>query len=309
MIEVKNLVKKYGQFEVLKSIDFSVDKGTVFGFLGKNGVGKSTTMNILTGLIGFNSGEIKFEGLDFVKNKGKIMQSIGYLTENPVFYEYMTAVEYLNFIAEVSDYDKNSRSKRIEELLEQVKLTEAKNRKVGGYSRGMKQRLGLAVALFNHPKYLFLDEPTSALDPQGRLEMVELISDLKGKDITVFLSTHILSDVERVCDEVSIMDKGNILLTKNLKDLQKEFIQPIFDITFEEECNVIAETLQGLSWVDNIKNVDTRKISVYAKDMDIAKQNLMGELVKFKNPVINYQIRQGNLEDIFIRMVNGNGII
>lgn len=307
MIEVNNLVKKYGEFDVLQSIDFKVEKGLVFGFLGKNGAGKSTTMNILTGLIGFNSGQIKFEGLDFTKNKGKIMQSIGYLTENPIFYEYMTAVEYLSFIAELSNYA-GSRKKRIDELLEQVKLTEAKGRKVGGYSRGMKQRLGLAVALFNHPKYLFLDEPTSALDPQGRLEMVDLISQLKGNEITVFLSTHILSDVERVCDEVSILDKGKILVTENLKKLQQEYIQPIFDISFEEECGEVAKSLEELSWVENVK-LDNRKISVYAQDMNLAKERLMGELIKHKNPVLNYQVRQGNLEDIFIRMVNNNGII
>ena len=303
MIEVKNLVKKYGEFEVLKSINFKVETGTVFGFLGKNGVGKSTTMNTLTGLISFNSGEITYEGLDFTKNKQEIMKSIGYLTENPVFYDYMTAVEYLRFIAEVSRYDQGPVNKRIDELLEQVKLTEAKNRKVGGYSRGMKQRLGLAVALFNNPKYLFLDEPTSALDPQGRLEMVELINQLKGSKITVFLSTHILSDVERVCDEVCIIDKGKVLLTSNLKKLQQEYIQPIFDISFENDCSDIAKSLKELTWIDNVV-VNNRSMSVYANDMGLAKSNLITELAKGQNVVESYQIRQGNLEDIFIRMVN-----
>lgn len=308
MIEVKSLVKKYGNFEVLKSINFKVDTGTVYGFLGKNGVGKSTTMNILTGLIDYNSGEISYEGMDFNKNKEKIMQSIGYLTENPVFYEYMTAVEYLQFIAQVSGYDKGSVNSRVEELLDQVKLTEAKNRRVGGYSRGMKQRLGLAVALFNYPKYLFLDEPTSALDPQGRLEMVDLISQLKDSKITVFLSTHILSDVERVCDEVCIIDKGQILLTSNLKQLQRDYVQPIFDVTFETDCNNVADNLKILPWVEKIV-VNRNLLSIYAKDMDVAKTNLLGELAKENNPVINYQIRQGNLEDIFIRMVNENGVV
>lgn len=308
MIEVKNLIKKYADFEVLKSINFKVETGAVFGFLGKNGVGKSTTMNILTGLIEFNSGDISFDGLDFTKNKEKIMKSIGYLTENPVFYDYMNAEEYLDFIGELSGYDKGLVKKRRDELLEQVKLDHAKKRKVGGYSRGMKQRLGLAVALFNHPKFLFLDEPTSALDPQGRLEMVELINNLKDNKTTVFLSTHILSDVERVCDEVCIIDKGQILLTSNLKQLQKDFIQPIFDVTFEEECEEIASRLKHLPWVDKVVS-EKRTLSVYANDMETAKNSLVRELIVPNNPIVNYQIRQGNLEDIFIRMVNENGIV
>lgn len=308
MIEVRNLVKRYSNFEVLKSIDFKVDTGTVYGFLGKNGVGKSTTMNILTGLIDYNSGEIIYEGMDFNKNKHSIMQTIGYLTENPIFYEYMTAVEYLRFTAELSGYGKRSINKRIDELLEQVKLTDAKNRRVGGYSRGMKQRLGLAVALFNNPKYLFLDEPTSALDPQGRLEMVDLISQLKDNKITVFLSTHILSDVERVCDEVCIIDKGQILLTSNLEQLQRDYVQPIFDVTFESECSKVVDSLKLLPWVEKLV-VNGKTLSIYTKDMETAKSNLLGELAKQNNHVINYQIRQGSLEDIFIRMVNENGIV
>ncbi|SES69489.1 ABC transporter ATP-binding protein [Anaerobranca gottschalkii] len=308
MIQVEGLVKKYGDFQVLKSINFTVKKGSVFGFLGKNGAGKSTTMNILTGLINFNSGKITFDGLNFPENKNQILKKIGYLPENPVFYDYMTGEEYLHFIAGVSGFPKGSIKNRVEELLHQVKLTDAKDRRVGGYSRGMKQRLGLAVALFNHPQYLFLDEPTSALDPQGRLEMVELITELKDKSITVFLSTHILSDVERVCDEVCILDKGEILLSSSLEELQKKYIQPIFDITFENDCAKVAEELKNLPWVEKVVQ-EKRNLSLYAKDLEKAKRELINQLGKLDNPVVNYQIRQGNLEDIFIRLVNYNDII
>ncbi|SHJ69553.1 ABC-2 type transport system ATP-binding protein [Anaerobranca californiensis DSM 14826] len=308
MIEVKGLIKKYGDFEVIKSIDFTVKKGSVFGFLGKNGAGKTTTMNILTGLINYNSGKITIDGLDFPENKNQILRKIGYLPENPVFYDYMTGEEYLYFIAGVSGIPQMSIKSRVEELLHQVKLTDAKDRRVGGYSRGMKQRLGLAVALFNYPQYLFLDEPTSALDPQGRLEILDLITELKDNKTTVFLSTHILSDVERVCDEVCILDKGKILLTSSLEDLQNKYIQRIFDITFENDCSSIVEKLKNLPYVEKVVQ-QKRSLSIYAKDLEKAKRELLNELVKLDNPIVNYQIRQGNLEDIFIRLVNNNDIL
>ncbi len=303
MLLVKDLIKSYDSLQVLKSISFEVKQGSVFGFLGRNGQGKSTTMNILTGLIGYNSGEIYIDGKAFKEHKPALMKSIGYLTENPVFYGYMTAKEYLRFIGEISDYDKKGLNSRIEKLLDQVKLTEVANRKVGGFSRGMKQRLALAVALLNHPSLLFLDEPTSALDPEGRMEMLDLIDELKGSGITVFLSTHILNDVERVCDNVSILNKGDIILTKSLKDLNEEFIQPIYDIELEEDCTKFSETLKAYSWVDTIQT-NGKKLSVYINDMNLARIQLLETLAREKTAVISYQVRKNSLEDIFIRMVN-----
>ncbi len=308
MIKVVNLKKSYGHLEALKSISFEVEKGSVFGFIGRNGAGKTTTMNILTGLIRFNSGEIFIKGKDFLKNKHELIKSIGYLPETPTFYNYMNAREYLNFIGEIIGIELKELNKRIDELLEMVKLVKPSKRRISGYSRGMKQRLALAVAFMNNPEILFLDEPASALDPEGRLEMLEIIENLKDEKITIFLSTHILNDAERVCDKICIIDEGKILTTKNLSELYETYIQPIFDIEFEKDPKDETDLLKKLNWVESIK-ADREKISLYVKDIDYAKRQILKELSKLNTNVVNYQIRKSNLEDIFIKMVNKNEVV
>ena len=308
MIKVVGLKKSYGRLEALKSISFEVEKGSVFGFIGRNGAGKTTAMNILTGLIRFNGGKIFIKGKDFLKNKQELVRSIGYLPETPTFYNYMNAYEYLNFIARIIGCDLKKSSKSVGKLLEMVKLTKQGKRRIGGYSRGMKQRLALAVAFMNSPEILFLDEPASALDPEGRMEMLELIEDLKDDKITIFLSTHILNDAERVCDRICIIDEGKILLTKNLSELHETYIQPIFDVEFEEDPKNEVDLLKKFSWVESIKE-NGRRISIYVKDMDYAKKEILKELSKLNTNVTSYQIRKSTLEDIFMRMVSKNEII
>jgi len=305
MIKVVNINKKYGDFEVLKNICFEIKKGTIYGFLGPNGSGKTTTMNILSGLIDFNSGEIYLDGEDFKKNKRQLLRKVGYLPQNPVFYNYMNANEYLHFIGEIANMTEKNIRERTIELLDIVKLSAVAKRNIGQYSGGMKQRLGIAVALFNKPEIVFLDEPTSALDPKGRMEILEFIKDLKSLGTTVFLSTHILSDVERVCDEVSILDKGQILISDNLENLKDKYIQPIFDIEFEKSCVNLDKVLLGFKWVEKISIVEN-KASIYVNNLDIAKSELLKLLVQGENNILSYDLRKSNLEDIFIRLVNKN---
>ncbi|MCB2294177.1 ABC transporter ATP-binding protein [Clostridium algoriphilum] len=305
MIKVVNVNKKYGDIEVLKNICFEIKKGTIYGFLGPNGAGKTTTMNILSGLIDFNSGGIYLDGKDFKKNKRELLRKVGYLPQNPVFYNYMNANEYLHFIGEIANMTEKNILKRTIEILDIVKLSASAKRKIGQYSGGMKQRLGIAVALFNKPEIVFLDEPTSALDPEGRMEILEFIKDLKSSGTTVFLSTHILSDVERVCDELSILDKGQILISDNLENLKNKYIQPIFDIEFEKNCLTLDKVLLGFKWVEKVSIVEN-KVSIYVNNLDIAKSELLKLLVQGENNILSYDLRKSNLEDIFIRLVNKN---
>jgi len=302
MIKVANLVKNYRNVEALKAISFEVDKGSVFGFIGRNGAGKTTTMNILTGLIRFNSGKIFIKGKDFLKHKRELVKSIGYLPETPAFYNYMNAYQYLNFMRDIIGFDAEKSGKYIKRLIEMVKLTKQAKRRIGGYSRGMKQRLALAVAFMNNPEILFLDEPASALDPEGRLEMLELIESLKNDRITIFISTHILNDAERVCDKICIIDEGKIILTEDLSQLYKTYIQPIFDIEFEEEPGKEVNRLKKLSWIESIKRKG-RRVSLYIKDIDHAKKEVLKEISKLKVNISSYQIRKSTLEDIYIRMI------
>ena len=303
MLKVTNLFKNYGSHKVLKGVSFEVQKGSIYGFLGQNGAGKSTTMNILTGLIDYNSGDISYDGIDFKKNKRALLNKVGYLTQDPVFYGYMNAIEYLNFIGKINGLTPKESSKRCDELLQLTKLKESAKRRISGYSGGMKQRLGIAVALFNNPEMLFLDEPTSALDPEGRMEILEFINNLKDKGTTIFLSSHILSDIERVCDEVSIINDGKIVLSDKLENLKNEYIQPIYDIEFQDNCDYIKEELLKLSWVENAKS-NNNKLSVYLKDLNAGKSEFLKELSKFNTPVLSFNLRRSNLEDIFMRMVN-----
>lgn len=305
MLKVSNLTKKYGSLEVLKGISFEIKKGMIYGFLGQNGAGKTTTMNILTGLIGHNGGEIYLNGKPLKEDKRKLLQTVGYLPQHPVFYGYVTALEYLNFIGTVNKMPAKKIKERSQEVLNIVKLSEAANRKVGGYSGGMKQRFGMAVAMFNNPEILILDEPTSALDPEGRMEVLELIEQLKASGTTVFLSTHILNDVERVCDEVSILHEGRIIISENLEELRNKYIQPIYDVEFQHECSAIKDKLLRLNWIQNV-SINRNTASIYVSDLNVANKALLKELIDENNPVIAFNLRKSNLEDIFLRLVNKN---
>lgn len=305
MLKAVNLTKRYGSLEVLKGISFEVKKGSIYGFLGPNGAGKSTTMNILSGLIDFNGGEIYLDKQDFKKNKRKLLKRVGYLPQSPVFYGYMTAVEYLTFIGELGGMESEKIKNRIIELLDVVKLTESSKRRISTYSGGMKQRLGLAAALFNSPELVFLDEPTSALDPEGRMEVLEFIKGLKKSGTTVFFSTHILNDIERVCDEVSILNEGKILVSDNLENLKMKYIQPIYDIEFENNLCGLESRFKNVPWIQKTVTKGNRA-AIYVNDMNRAKGELLGLIAKESNPVISFNHRKSNLEDIFIRLVNNN---
>ncbi len=214
----------------------------------------------------------------------------------------MNAYEYLGFIGKIAGFDQGSIKKRIEELLHLVGMDKRGKKKISGYSRGMKQRLALATAIFKEPEILFLDEPSSALDPEGRLEMLDLIDDLKDNKITIFLSTHILNDAERVCDTICIIDEGEIILTEKLSRLYEKYIQPVFDIEFEGVPKIEARLLEKLDWVESIIE-NGKKVSLQVNDIDHAKKEILSELSKFDMNIISYQIRKQNLEDIFIGMV------
>lgn len=308
MLKVVNLTKRYGSLEVLKGISFEIKKGMIYGFLGQNGAGKSTTMNILTGLIDHNGGEIYLDGKALKDNKRALLQKVGYLPQDPVFYGYMTGYEYMDFIGQVNKMPQKRIKERSQELLEVVGLKDAANRRVGGYSGGMKQRFGLAVSMFNYPEILFLDEPTSALDPEGRMELLEFILSLKEKGTTVFLSTHILNDVERICDEVSIIHQGKIVISENLEVLKNKYIQPIYDVEFEKNCESISDRLKSEGWIQNV-TVNRNHASVYVSNMKAASNQLLSLLINENNPITSFNLRKSNLEDIFIRVVSGDGNI
>jgi len=303
MLNVEALSKSYGQTRALREVTFQVTSGQVFGFLGPNGAGKTTAMNIIAGLIEFDSGAVTIDGMDLRRNRPSLRGVVGYLPESPAFYGYMTAREYLLFIGDVSGLTPAANRARADELLDTVGLAEAGRRRIGGYSRGMKQRLGMAAAIYNRPRLLLLDEPTSALDPQGRLDVITLVARMRDAGMTVFLSTHILADVERVCDSVAIIKSGAIVAADSMAGLRERYIQPVVDVVFDRVLESVPAEITNAPHVDRAA-LDGEKLSVYMRDLSLGKRGLLHALASLDAGVASYSVRQPSLEDIFVRLVN-----
>jgi ABC-2 type transport system ATP-binding protein len=244
VLEIEQLRKSYGTQNVLDGVTFSVDSGSVYGFIGKNGAGKTTTMTIALGLLKPDEGTVRINGELVTYGDTKTNKYVGYLPDVPEFYPFLTAGEYMALCADVSGLDKKESKKKINELLEMVGLENNKKR-IRNYSRGMKQRLGIAQALINDPILLICDEPTSALDPIGRQQLLAVLKKVKEKT-TVIFSTHILTDVEAVCDKVAILNNGKIVKQGSVDQLKAEvkINQWTVVLETEEEAGRVAEALE-----------------------------------------------------------------
>lgn len=213
MITIKNLTKEYSKTKVVDNLSLDVKEGVMFGFLGPNGAGKTTAMKMILGLTDCDKGSIKIDDID--SNSIKIKERIGYMPEDPYFYDHLSASEFMNFMASLFKSKKLPTTNY--QLLSEFGLDKVANKKIGHFSKGMKQRLGLAQALVNDPKYLFLDEPLDGLDPIGRREFKQILLKLKKKGKTIFFNSHILSDVEEICDQIGIINKGKLVYSGPVK--------------------------------------------------------------------------------------------
>lgn len=301
-IELIGLTKKFGEYTAVDCLELQVKKGSVFGFLGPNGAGKTTTMKMMMGLSKPTAGSINILGREVGDGLGKISHSIGYLPEVPSFYGWMRAGEYLAFSGELFGIEQSILKPRISDLLNKAGLQKIK-KPISAFSRGMKQRLGIAQALINDPQVIFLDEPTSALDPIGRKEILEHIDSL-SEERTVFLSTHILSDVERVCDEVAIIDKGKLIVQTDLKALKEKYERPLFELSFEEPAASFREYL-NVGWVEDIE-VNGGSVKVKVTDLAIAQSELPKLIVRSKMKLRSFRIVDDTFEDIFIQLLGSN---
>ena len=303
-VRIEALHKHYGAVRALDGLTLTVEEKTIFGFLGPNGAGKSTTLRLLTGLAHPTSGQAWVAGCE-ISDSQKVAARIGYLPEEPAFYAWMTPVEFLEHVGSLFGLSGAERKRRTLELLEQVGLAQVKKRRIGGFSRGMRQRLGLAQALVNRPEVLFLDEPVSALDPAGRKEVLDMIERLRGAS-TVFMSTHILADVERVCDSVGIIDHGKLVVEARQSELLAQYTIPAFELECEPADRAAFE-----SWVKNLPsqpwastavlNGDVARIIV--KDMAVAQVELLAQAAQSRLRLRRYEVVTPSLEDIFLRLV------
>jgi len=235
VLSIKNLSKSFGTNKVIDNISFEVPEGSVFGFIGANGAGKTTTMKMILGLLPFDSGEIYVCGEKVSFGATKTNRFIGYLPDVPEFYGYMRPKEYLYLCGEVVGLNSEVIKQRTSYLLEKVGLADVTKR-IKSFSRGMKQRLGVAQALFNEPKLLICDEPTSALDPIGRKEILDILKGIRG-NTTVIFSTHILADVERICDRLAVLHNSNIVLESAISDLKLERKSRTVELEFANEID------------------------------------------------------------------------
>lgn len=218
VLKVERLKKTFNQKEVISNVNLTIEKGIIYGLIGKNGAGKTTIMTMILGQLKPDQGKIYVDGIKVEPGGEKTNQVIGYAPDIPSFYNYMTGQEYLEFCAKITHFKSSDLSKYVRSILKKVGLTDVDVKKIKNYSRGMKQRLGIAQALLSKPKLLICDEPTSALDPTGRKEILELLVSLK-EEMTIVLSTHILSDIEKICDKVGFLSHGKIVKEGNLSDL------------------------------------------------------------------------------------------
>jgi ABC-2 type transport system ATP-binding protein len=307
-IEIRGLTKHYGQVKALDGLDLHVPAGSVFGFLGPNGAGKTTALSILAGLSHSSSGEATISGLNVEEQGMQVRQRIGFLRQDPRFYTWMTGRETLQFTGRFFEHDHREIDRRADELLDLVDLTGAAKRKMGSYSGGMRQRLGVAQALMGKPEVLLLDEPSSALDPAGRYEVLQIMERLRGST-TVFYSTHILQDVERVADEVAIIHNGKRLLQAPMRQLLSSD-QLALLVEVEGDATGLIDELKRQQFVTSLSTsngevANRHMLRIEVSDLNAARRALPAMIVHFGVLLLSFQTERQSLEEVFLSLTQG----
>ena len=295
ILQITNLQKRFGDKEVLKGLGLSVPEQSIFGFIGQNGAGKTTTMKMILGLMNPDKGEIFVSGEKVRYGQTDTNRHIGYLPDVPEYYDFMTPAEYLTFCGEITGMKNQELKPRVKELLDLVGLGEEKHR-IKGFSRGMKQRLGIAQALLSHPKLLICDEPTSALDPVGRKEILDILLAVK-EQTTVLFSTHILSDVERICTDIAFLNDGVVTMQGKLADIKAGYRTEKYLIEVEKESDAA-----GLEAVfSDCKRIGKTQIEFCEKEHTLFE--ILQHLTKHKISVLKIERMEPSLESLFMEVV------
>ena len=307
LIEVNNLVKRYGDHKAVDHLSFSIEKGKIYGFLGPNGAGKSTTMNMITGYIASTEGSVVIDGHDILEEPEEAKKCIGYLPEQPPLYFDMTVLEYLRFVADLKKIPREKKMSMIEEVMDMVKITDMKHRLIKNLSKGYRQRVGIAQAVLGYPEVIILDEPTVGLDPKQINEIRELIKGLKKKH-TVILSSHILSEVSAVCDYVLIISHGKLVASDTPENLAKlaagsNNLNMLIKGNRSEIQNALAE-------VEGIKRIKLEKSSeeniwnaslTLDENKDI-REAVFYSMVKADCPILEMKTKRASLEEVFLEL-------
>lgn len=306
MIEVKDLVKKYGSHLAVDHLSFTLESGKIYGFLGPNGAGKSTTMNIMTGYLGATQGSVLIDGHDILKEPEEAKKHIGYLPELPPLYMDMTVQEYLEFAAELKKLPKEKRKSDISEVMKLTRLQDVSDRLIKNLSKGYKQRVGLAQAILGFPEIIILDEPTVGLDPKQIIEIRELIRTLSKKH-TVILSSHILAEVREVCDYILIISKGKLVASDTPENLE---LLRNGASSLELEVKAAPETARAiLSTIDDIdamemhsENENLTRVKLETKNGADIREAVFYAFAEEKCPLLEMKTAKASLEDIFMEL-------
>ena len=307
MIEVNNLVKRYGDHTAVDHLSFKIEKGKIYGFLGPNGAGKSTTMNMITGYIASTEGTVTIDGHDILDEPEQAKKCIGYLPEMPPLYFDMTVLEYMNFVADLKKIPKDKKKSMVAEVMEMVKITDMKNRLIKNLSKGYRQRVGLAQAILGYPEVIILDEPTVGLDPKQIIEIRDLIKSLKEKH-TVILSSHILSEVSAVCDYVLIISHGKLVASDTPENLGKLAEgSNTLNLTVKGEKDKIRTALGQIEGVKNVTVADAKEehawnVNVSTNEDSDVREEVFFKMADAKCPILEMQSKKVSLEEIFLEL-------
>ena len=307
MIEVNNLVKRYGDHTAVDHLSFKIEKGKIYGFLGPNGAGKSTTMNMITGYIASTEGTVTIDGHDILDEPEQAKKCIGYLPEMPPLYFDMTVLEYMNFVADLKKIPKDKKKSMVAEVMEMVKITDMKNRLIKNLSKGYRQRVGLAQAILGYPEVIILDEPTVGLDPKQIIEIRDLIKSLKEKH-TVILSSHILSEVSAVCDYVLIISHGKLVASDTPENLGKLAEgSNTLNLIVKGEKDKICTALGQIEGVKNVTAADAKEeyawnVTVSTNEDRDVREEVFFKMADVHCPILEMQSKKVSLEEIFLEL-------
>lgn len=302
ILNIEHLYRSFGTHQVIRDLSFSVPEHCVFGFLGQNGAGKTTTMKMILGLLKPDSGSMTVYGEPVTYGQTKTNRFIGYLPDVPEFYNYMKPTEYLKLCGEITGMDCADIKAKSEELLTLVGLNGVSKR-IEGFSRGMKQRLGIAQALLNSPKLLICDEPTSAIDPIGRKEILDILLQVKDK-MTVLFSTHILSDAERICDRVAVLHEGKLALSGTLSEIKAKHKRDSLLIEFSSLADMQNFTASSLMQpFIKLQELDGTKLVLHTQDLSGAESAVIAVLAQNNLLPIRLEVLEPTLESLFVEVV------
>ncbi len=307
MIEVKNLVKRYGDRDVVDHLSFTVGKGQIVGFLGPNGAGKSTTMNIITGYISPTEGDVTVNGYDIYDEPEKVKASIGYLPEQPPLYPDMKVGEYLNFVSNLKGVKSSNKEKTVRKVMRATKIQDVSERLIKHLSKGYKQRVGLAGAMIGDPEILILDEPTVGLDPKQILEIRNLIREL-SKEHTILLSSHIMQEVSAVCNQIMIINQGKMILSDVPENIPGHIAQTN-DLTFKAKGNkdLIKSIIEKIENISYSKVLGTAEAEVYQIELSSPvefdpREEIFFAFAEAKCPILEMNLKVPTLEEVFLRL-------